>query len=156
MLALCCWASLAWAQGPSGTEYALVIRVVDGDTVWLRSATRARIKARLMGVDAPERCQAYGALASAALQDLLLQRAVKVEFFGRDSYQRDLVRVYVDGHDVAAWMVRQGHAWSYRWRAEAGPYDDLEAQAKTAGRGLFADAQAMAPRDFRRQHGPCH
>ena len=75
-----------------------------------------------------------------------------------------------DGEDMGQWMVRQGHAWSYRFRRDAGPYAAEEAQARAARRGLFAGMQAgkpgqpgklgqadqfLEPRDFRKRHGPC-
>ena len=150
------WLSLLGAAtAQAATAYAVVTRVVDGDTVWLRTPERSRIKARLHGLDAPERCQTHGAEATAALLGWLNQRAVKVDFLGLDSYHRDLVRVYVDGQDVGHDLVRQGHAWAYHWRGQASPYDADEAAARRARAGLFADPSALRPSAFRRRHGSC-
>lgn len=137
------------------STYAVVTHVVDGDTVWLRTPERSRIKARLHGLDAPERCQNHGAEATAALRGWLQQRAVKVDFLGQDSYHRDLVRVYLDGQDVGHLLVRQGHAWAYHWRGQASRYDADEVAARRARAGLFADPNAQRPGQFRRRHGPC-
>jgi endonuclease YncB( thermonuclease family) len=57
--------------------------------------------------------------------------------------------------DVGAQMVRDGHAWSHRYRRDLGPYRDEEAEARTGRRGLFADPGAVSPREFRRVHGQC-
>jgi endonuclease YncB( thermonuclease family) len=133
-----------------------VTRVVDGDTVWLRTPERSRIKARLHGIDAPESCQVGGHQATDWLRQRLDQRVVRVTWMGRDSYGRDLVRLALDGRDLGADMVAQGWAWSYAWRGQRSGYEGLQAEAQRARRGVFGQGQAQRPRDFRRQHGPCH
>jgi micrococcal nuclease len=78
-----------------------------------------------------------------------------VQTRARDDYQRTLSNLWLNGDDVSAWMVSQGHAWSYHYRHSSGPYGTQEQQAQTARRGLFADPAAVEPRWFRRSHGPC-
>lgn len=146
------WAATVHAQAPS---FARVTRVVDGDTVWLRTPERARIKARLHGIDAPESCQVGGQQASDWLRQRIDQRVVSVTWKGRDSYGRALVRLALDGRDLGADMVAQGWAWSYGWREQRSGYEGLQAEAQRARRGVFALGHAQRPRDFRRQHGPC-
>jgi endonuclease YncB( thermonuclease family) len=65
------------------------------------------------------------------------------------------VRLAVDGHDVGAWLVLDGHAWSERSGWNDGPRVAQERQARARRRGLHADPGAMLPRDFRHRHGPC-
>lgn len=132
----------------------VVTRVSDGDTLWLRpSDGRRPLKVRVLGIDAPERCQAWGAQATERMKALVLYRRVRVEGDGfDDDHGRRLARVIVDGEDVGQRLVREGHAWSYRFRRDPGPYAPQEAEARKAGRGLHADATAMHPRDFRRTH----
>ena len=133
-----------------------VTHVTDGDTLWVRPlAGGEAFKLRLQGLDAPEICQNWGRESRAALERRLARRTVTVVVSRHDDYGRALARVRLDGEDVGAWMVRQGHAWSYRWRRSPGPYAAEEAQAASARRGLFADATAQRPRDFRQQHGSC-
>lgn len=139
----------------------VVTKVTDGDTLWVRpvqceAAERCQpVKVRLLGIDAPERCQAWGAQATRALRARLLEQTVRVTYSSRDVYGRALGRVFWGGEDIGAWMVGQGHAWSYRERRNAGPYAQEQAQAAQARRGLFADAQMIEPRVFRKSHGPC-
>ena len=52
---------------PEEAKYAKVDRVYDGDTLVLMGGSRARI-IRLDGIDAPERDQPYGPVATAALE----------------------------------------------------------------------------------------
>jgi micrococcal nuclease len=134
----------------------VVSRVTDGDTVWVRPDQGGRPrKVRITGIDAPELCQAHGAQARAALQRVVQRERVVVETLAIDDYRRPLVRLTHQGQDMARWMVLQGHAWSYRYRQNPGPYAREEAQARQARRGLFALPSPERPYDFRRRHGSC-
>lgn len=141
------------AQAFSGT----VTRVADGDTLWVRPVDTERkpMKVRLLGIDAPERCQPGGREATQALEARLLHRRVEVQASAQDDYGRALGRVFDEDGDVNAWMVEQGHAWSPHWHRRRGVYAREEDLARAAGRGLHADPQALEPRLFRRLHGPC-
>lgn len=110
---------------------------------------------RIQGIDAPETCQAYGDKARSALASRVLDQEVTVDTRGKDDYKRTLAHVTFEKHDVGAWMVDQGYAWSYRFRRDAGPYERLEAKARLAQRGLWAAAQPVEPRVFRKRHGRC-
>lgn len=137
-----------------------VTRVTDGDTLWVRpddddGARRKPLKIRIEGIDAPETCQPWGTQAAAALRERLRGQHVEVALHSRDDYQRWLGTVSWHGEDMGAWMVREGNAWSYAYRHDAGPYARLEEQARSARRGLFAAADPMPPNVFRRWHGPC-
>jgi len=134
-----------------------ITRVSDGDTVWLQPDDRSRapIKLRLQGIDAPERCQAWGEQSRTALAARVLQRRVAVSTRSHDDYGRALGTVALDGEDINAWMVAQGHAWSARWHRSVGIYGVHERSARASNRGLFAQPDAIEPRQFRKLHGPC-
>ncbi len=147
-------ASLALAE--SKVYEALVTRVSDGDTLWVQPLPDGRFrKLRLDGIDAPEICQPGGAASRDALAARVLRQVVTVHERRRDDYGRALVKLQHAGDDVAAVMVQQGQAWSYRWRHSDGPYAREEALARTQRQGLFAAGEIEHPRDFRRRHGPC-
>ena len=114
-----------------------------------------RVKLRLEGIDAPESCQPWGPQATAALRERVLGRRVQVPEQGHDRYGRALGDLMLGEEDVGAWMVRQGHAWSYRTHGESGRYDREEDLARQAGRGLFSQTDPMRPYVFRRVHGAC-
>jgi micrococcal nuclease len=132
-----------------------VTRVSDGDTVWVRVDGRSPLKLRLAGLDAPERCQAGGEQAHAALAARVLHRRVEVVTRAHDVHGRAIGTLTLDGADVGAWLVESGHAWNQRYQRRSGPYADEEKAARAARRGLFAEADPEAPRDFRRRHGAC-
>ena len=134
-----------------------VSRVVDGDTLWLKTeaADADTVVVRLAGIDAPERCQVGGADATAALNALALGRSVTVRVAAKDEYGRTIGKVFDGEKDLGDRMVRDGQAWSSRVRYDRGPYVAAERMALALKRGLHAAGGAMQPREFRRLHGPC-
>ena len=150
----------AGADGPGQTEPAawqgVVTRVTDGDSLWLKPGSGGRLlRVRISGIDAPELCQAHGREARAALARQVRGRELTLQVLRMDDYGRPLVSLTLDGDDVARRLVQQGHAWSYRYQHDPGPYALEEAEAQQARRGLFAALQPERPRDFRKRHGPC-
>lgn len=138
------------------TFRATVTHVTDGDTVWVRpSWGGSALQVRLQGLDAPEICQRWGLQARSALQSRLLHQPVVVQARGRDDYGRTVARLLWTGQDVGRSLVSSGLAWSYRSSRSAGPYADLQAQARAGRRGLWSDPRPQEPRAFRRQHGSC-
>ncbi len=148
------WVVLLLCSGGAHALSGVVTRVADGDTLWVRPASGKPVKVRLQGIDAPEHCQAWGEQARAALAARVLHQQVQVRTRAYDDYQRAIAHVELHGEDVAAWMVREGHAWSYRYRRSPGPYAEQEQQARAARRGLFS-RPAVEPRVFRKTNGPC-
>lgn len=164
---VCCTA-LAWLAAAASAEpmprktprdaqwQGVVTHITDGDTLWVRpDAGGAPRKIRIHGIDAPESCQPHGPEARGALALLAHGRAVQVEVLRVDDYGRPLARLRLGQDDVARTMVQQGHAWSYRFRHNDGPYAQQEQQARNARRGLFAAELPERPYAFRRRHGSC-
>ncbi len=157
------YASVVHAKRDSKTNTVtgVVTKVSDGDTLWLRPRNCEAmgeckpLKVRMQGIDAPESCQAWGDHATEALRARILNQTVEVVTSTRDVYGRELAKVRFEGEDVGAWMVRQGHAWSYRYQRSAGPYAEEERLARLEHRGLFADPSHTEPRSFRKANGPC-
>jgi len=126
-----------------------VVRVHDGDTLTVL-VDRRQVRVRLTDIDAPERGQAYGKRAREKLAALTFAHVVRVADRGTDRYGRVLGRVYVDGVDVNARMVDEGLAWVYRQYSRDAVLIELEAMARRELRGLWADAHAVPPWEWRR------
>jgi endonuclease YncB( thermonuclease family) len=148
------WLALgtAWAQPVIDGR---VTRVTDGDSVWLTPAAGPPLEVRLLGIDAPEGCQAWGPQARRALEAAALDRQAQVKTQGLDTHGRTLGTLLVDGVNINQQLVEEGHAWSSRFKWDQGPYVKQERMAKALSRGLFAAGGGVRPRDFRRDHGPC-
>lgn len=155
---LCLWLGLGLAVPAWALESAWVSWVMDGDTVLLLPEGRHEaLKWRIGGIDAPEICQPGGEAAREALMGRVLRRTVQIEPQGQDVYGREIGRLWLDGQDVGAAMVRSGMAWAWQHRAGRGPYAALQKQAQRDRQGLFAAREtAMSPALFRQFHGSCH
>jgi micrococcal nuclease len=133
-----------------------VSRVVDGDTLWVKTAGDGEpVVVRIEGIDAPESCQPGGSEATQALTKLALNRNVTVKIAARDDYGRTVGKVYDGTLDVGDRMVRDGHAWSIRYKYDRGPYVAEERMAIALKRGLHGEGGAVMPREFRQRHGAC-
>jgi endonuclease YncB( thermonuclease family) len=148
-LGLAAWRLYDWLSVP--TINGLVIAVADGDTLTLQTADQPKLKIRLAEIDTPEMKQPYGLEARLLLNGLVFNQTVQVKTHGLDKYRRTLGRVYVNGLDVNAELVKQGAAWVYVQYASDVRLFALEQQARAAQRGLWAlpEAQRIAPWEWR-------
>jgi endonuclease YncB( thermonuclease family) len=118
------------------------VRVIDGDSIAIDG-----INARIDGIDAPELSQPQGPAAKRALQEILAGTTVTYRVLGRCRYGRPVVRVWADGHDVAAAMVARGMAVPY---LEGGRrYRLAHAHARLRGRGLWGRGGFETPAAYR-------
>ncbi len=103
-----------------------MVKVVDGDTVYILDASKARHKIRLAGIDAPERRQAFGTKSKESLRDLVAGEVIDVEWHKRDRYKRIVGKIIHAGSDVNLAMVNAGYAWFYRkYAREQSPADQV-------------------------------
>lgn len=129
-----------------------VIAIADGDTLTVLSDDQRQIKIRLAEIDTPESGQPYGSRARQALAALAFGKQARIVETDRDRYGRTVGRVYVEGMDVNAELVRQGVAWVYRQYAKDPALFALEDEARREQRGLWAlpEAQRLPPWDWRK------
>ncbi len=112
--------------------------VIDGDTIGI-----GETRIRLEGIDAPETGQTCkrkwfgswpcGAVATEALTHMLENRTVSCEPRGLDKYGRTLAVCFVDGRDVNAQMVREGHAWAFVRYSQTYVREEAQARAESLG-----------------------
>ncbi len=130
-----------------------VIAIVDGDTIDVLLDEKQKVRVRLADIDAPESHQAFGSRSRQHLASLVFRQQVRVVDKGVDKYGRTLGVVFT-GQDanVNVEMVHQGMAWAYRYRERASNSAMLpvEAEARSAKRGLWSDQNATPPWEFRR------
>jgi len=149
MLALLLVGSSAGAETITGK----VVKVADGDTITIL-ADRQQTRVRLANIDTPEKKQPWGRKAKQALADLVAGEWVEVEVLDVDRYGRTIGLVLVDGHQVNRDLVASGNAWVYpRYNRDPG-LPGIEAEARSAGRGLWSlpPAERIPPWQWRREH----
>ena len=139
-----------------------VVGVSDGDSLTLLDPLQRRHRVRLSGIDAPEKRQPFGERARQHLASLVYARHVRVVWDKRDRYARLIGRVFVSECascipvDVGLEQIKAGLAWHYKRYAREQPsrererYAALERLARERQLGLWTDAHAVPPWDFRR------
>jgi len=149
--------ALLAAPAQAETLRGRVVSVADGDTITVLTAARKSERIRLAGIDAPESKQAFGAVAKRSLSALVFGAEVLVEYTKRDRYGRIVGRVLRDGRDAGLAQIEAGLAWHYLRYApeqasgERTAYAQAERSARSGRRGLWAEAEPVAPWDWRAQ-----
>lgn len=121
---------------------AKVTRVNDGDSIEVQLDSGAA-RVRFSAVDTPEYDQPYGDKASAALKAMLpMGSSVELEVVTQDQFHRFVATVWLLSDDmrinINEKMLRDGHAWAYRRYMREPKFCDIEAEARDAKRGLWA------------------
>lgn len=143
-------AILQYRLGPA-RELMGAAQAIDGDSLRLLGE-----ELRLEGIDAPEYRQscatkpdgrpvACGQAARRALQAMLARGLVHCEIGKADRYGRGLARCRLGDTDIAATLVREGHAVAH------GAYRAEQKAAQVEGRGLWA-LDFQPPEQWRRAH----
>ncbi len=133
-----------------------VVGVADGDTVTVLDSRNTQLKIRLMGIDAPEKKQAFGNRSKEALSHLIFNKLVTIEYHKKDKYGRTVGKIIVEGVDANLEQVKAGMAWHYKKYQKEQSVDDRAsyAEAEDAARvgkiGLWLDDNPMPPWDWRK------
>ena len=135
--------------------HGLVVAVSDGDTITVLDESKQQHKIRLMGIDAPEKKQAYGQRSKESLSELVYMKDVEVTWSKHDRYGRTVGKVTFYGKDVCLEQIKRGMAWHYkqyqREQAESDRslYSASESQARELKIGLWHDKAPIEPSVFR-------
>ena len=141
-LRLCCSCAAA-------ADTVRVVKVHDGDTVHCLRGDTVTLKVWLQGIDAPELGQPFGKASRERLAELVMRKDVVLHEHGKDKFGRTLGWLEVGGADVAAQMLADGLAWHYVKYDHSQTLAEAEQSARAAKRGLWADAKAVPPWEWR-------
>ncbi len=136
-----------------------VVKITDGDTLYVLDANYKEHKIRLAGIDAPERKQAYGLASRKHLASIVAGQQVTIEYKKRDRYGRILGKVWINGVDACLEQVKAGLAWHYKkYQREQSPedrqlYADAENKARNERLGLWRENNPIPPWEHRRLLG---
>lgn len=148
-----------------------VTNITDGDTITVRDYSNQQHKVGLIGIDAPEKYQAFGNRSHQNLGALLNGRDVAVIWQKRDRHGRILGKVMIAPSDSSCRnprdcpktldagleQIKAGHAWWDRSHAkeqtpeDRSKYEQSEFQARIHRNGLWADKNPVPPWNFRGQ-----
>ncbi len=128
-----------------------VLTVNDGDEITIFNLNRP-VRVKLVGIDAPEKDQAFGAAAKQHLFDLVSDKNVTVEYSGIGQHSSLIGRVLLNDIDICAQMIRDGAAWFDPASSVSGTqreiYFQSEQAARNEKRGLWQTGDAVAPWEF--------
>jgi endonuclease YncB( thermonuclease family) len=150
-------AASALSAAPESFE-ARVIRVIDGDSIEVRVSSAPPFEIRLVGIDAPEKGQAFGDVAKKNLAALVNDRNVRIEWADKDSRGRILGKVFLRSRDVNLAQITAGLAWHYKYyeNEQSEPdrltYGKAEQDARSQKLGLWKDPNPMPP--WEKRNGP--
>lgn len=125
-----------------------VVRVLNGDTVYVLDQYRSSRKIWLAGIDAPTIDQMYGERSRTNLVNLVVNQYVEVEFMQRDRYGRILGKLLKGGRDMNLQQIKDGYAKHYKLSKDEQSAEDrsiystAEAKAKLQHIGLWSLTQA--------------
>jgi endonuclease YncB( thermonuclease family) len=137
--------------------FGRVIGITDGDTITVLDTDKIEHKVRLMGIDVPEKSQAFGAASKQALSNYIYQKEVTVDYKKLDKYKRIVGKVILERQDVCLAMIIDGMAWHYKdyekeqSKKDRDLYSQAELKARQAKIGLWQDANPIEPSAFRRK-----
>lgn len=115
----------------------------------------APYEVRLYGADAPEPGQPFSAEAVTFVKEKTAGQVVKAEGMAVDSLGKMVATVALpDGTDLGLALVSAGLAWWDEPNApEAKDLKSATVKALTGKKGLFEEAAALAPWDYRKSNG---
>lgn len=152
LLTSCAFILLATAA-VAATLHVKVTEVQSGNTLVVSNTSRA-LKVRLKGIAPPEAGQPFSDVAREHLKMLVLDKAVVLDYTNlSDGYFE--AKISLNGIDVGSQMLRDGAAWYDPNKvhgltdADRELYAKCEKAARDEKRGLWSDAAAVAPWEFR-------
>lgn len=126
-------------KGDQAENQIHVTRIIDGDTLVISTGETVR----LIGVDTPEKKDCYSINASNRLQELVLDKAITIEYDKeeKDRYGRTLLYIWVDGIFVNEVLTYEGFADSKRYPPNikyAPIFEAAEEEAKSQKLGIWS------------------
>ena len=120
----------------------VVTRIIDGDTIELNTGD----KVRLICIDTPEKGEDYYIEASSYLENLILDKEIKLvkDITDKDIYGRLLRYVYLEEKFINYELVENGFARVYRYGPDVKLCDELEGAenyAKTNKLGIWSEKE---------------
>ena len=156
------------APVPAGADARLwgTVRAVAGKNLLVVSPDQGQIEVRLVGVDLPEpprvgsagaviEGQPFGPQAAAYVRELLLERQVQLDTYGKDRAGRLLSVVWLGEINVNLTLVKEGLAWLDPGLAVTNIRAALEVaerQAQVGKYGLWALPDPESPWEYRKRY----
>lgn len=126
---------------------AICIRVIDGDTIAVRTKDNKVQTIRLYGINCPEKGQFFGANAQKFAAELVLNKEVSVHPVDTDKYGRTVAHVFGNGISLQKQLLQNGMtqvSTKYCKAVVCKEFYALEQEARSEKTGLW-EYQSTAP-----------
>ncbi|MDN2659501.1 thermonuclease family protein [Neptunomonas phycophila] len=117
---------------------AMVVAIVDGDSIKVTDKQQNQYDVRLAYIDAPELSQPYGEMSKEILGSMITNERVTLRCPTQDASGEWVCIVWKEGYDTSRRMINKGGAWvDSTSDAGAAWYRD-EQKARKAKKGLWS------------------
>ncbi|QNJ97023.1 thermonuclease family protein [Constantimarinum furrinae] len=135
----------------SQTLSGKAVSITDGDTFKLLTTDSSLVRVRLASIDCPERKQPFSQRAKQFTLDAIAGKQVTVEQQSTDRNGRIIGIIYYDnGLILNEELLKAGLAWHYLKYSSDVALQSLQDTAKREQLGLWADAHAIPPWEWRK------
>lgn len=144
---------LAATISQAATMTGTLDSVVDGDTITVLDRSKV-VEIHLYGIEAPERTQAFGQNSRNFIGGKTSRGEIRIEPISKDQEGKIVALVFVNNANLNEQMVDQGFVWVSRQTCKesfCANWLKLEAAAKTARKGLWAEENPTPPWEFRQR-----
>lgn len=142
--------------GATGSEEAVVVNVIDGDSLELRLGGRT-CQARLWGIDTPEYDQDFAEMAKNYTRRMAEEKKIAISRKYTDRFDRVVVLAWVNGTLLNEELVRNGLAWvhvRYCHEEICRTWRQLEQEAREKRIGIWGGDRPVPPWQWKsRQRG---
>ena len=128
----------------SGYFYGRATKIVDGDTLAIKTAEGKGIRVRVAEIDTPEKGEPYSNRARDALDEMARNQDLAVRLYDIDTYGRMVAHVFIGETDAGRELIRMGLAVVFCRYATDESLKVLEEQAHENGIGIWS--QKKIPR----------
>ncbi len=154
------------AEGAEARPWGTVRAVAGGTNLLVVSPDRGQISVRLLGVELPEsprtasdgvaiEGQPFGQQATGYVRDLLLEKQVRLDTYGKDRAGRELSVVWLGDINVNLTLVKEGLAWvdpALKVANVRVALEVAERQARVGKYGLWALPDPEPPWEYRKRY----
>lgn len=133
------------------TLSATVTRIIDGDTFEIVTSNQQTYKVRMNAIDCPERKQPYYQQAKNKLAAYIFGRVVQINWASKDRNQRILGDVYFKNNYINQQLIADGLAWHFKRYNNNPQLAAVEDKAKQEKKGIWQEANPVAPWLYRQQ-----
>lgn len=133
---------------------AMVVNVLDGDTLTVLTPQGEQFRIRLYGVDTPEKKQMFGQDARRFTAQMVSGKTVDIQEMDRDKYGRIVALVNYGSRSLNRALLENGLAWHYGDFCKQDfckEWKEIEKNARKSRAGLWSSKKAMPPWDWRKR-----